>query len=611
MTSILVSFVLFALLQNGHSETLYCKNVDNCVCKEDGLCQLHCLGKDVCKGSDKLLGCRAGYPCEVNCNASGLDSENSCADATIDGSLATDLVVRCVDTQACLNTRVICGSGECRVQCSSSGSSSEGSECKGLRLDCASSYCSIECVDGSINTCSNVRVNVESTTPLFECRHPGINNVECASIDAYLSPFVQTTVLPTPATNAPTVSPTLLPSVSPSVVPTRQPTTLSPTKATAVPTATPSVAPASRSPTQKPSVQPTPSPVQPPTTTPTTPSPTRATFSPSVSPTVSPTKATKAPTIFYYVVDGVPKPTPPQTASDVDSSHSNGFMAVLESTWLYGVAAGGITLCCFILICIRCQMKRMRMKKIASPAPSHIIDEFRRNRQKPSLYQMQVQSDSNLHDLSAPSPLIQPPPPTEAIPEDILRQYKKKKRRRHRKSSDKGERHFRISEKYEHDVLLEEGVEEEVLDVVVENGPGVSGLSRTNLNLNDVEAVQVHVMDVDQPPEQLPAMQHIVEEENIDKLDESDDDDDVDDDDDDDHDDINNDEPSKSHESDDDDDESEDNETNDNDEDEDEDEDDMEQVLMPIHENTNSHLLHFKSLGSMHSFISEMNMNSL
>ena len=371
------------------SETRFCdgSSKKSCKCVHNDACTLYCIGNDICKGSDMTLGCKAGQPCNVICNSDA--EENACEDALIDGSLATSLTVTCQDAKSCHGTRVLCGSGDCSVACTSF--SGAYSQCENTALSCGSGKCSMQCELGS-NTCLGVSINILPTTKSFECTQPGWQNVGCSYIDNYvLPPFSLTTQSPTPATRTPTKSPTHQPSLAP---------TLRPSLPTASPTLRPSRNPSlypSGTPSLSPNTAPTPYHyTRTPTDYPTTPAPSSApiqptsrfpssipTAAPSVHPTIPTYHPTDVPTpaptkINYYIVGGATNP--PTLYSGDGNVYANESpiheraIGIMSDNWLFTAMAGGVLLCCCFIVCIRC-CRRRKQKKLAPQSRRRYVDD--------------------------------------------------------------------------------------------------------------------------------------------------------------------------------------------------------------------------------------------
>eukprot|EP01083_Nonionella_stella_P148657 471016_1 len=85
-----------------------------------------CKGEDACKGSDVTLTCESGSDCKINCKGKA-----ACMDAKIDGSSAIDVTVLCNGEDACKGSgRIICGSGDCLLRCSTSNTACEDTTIK-------------------------------------------------------------------------------------------------------------------------------------------------------------------------------------------------------------------------------------------------------------------------------------------------------------------------------------------------------------------------------------------------------------------------------------------------------------------------------------------------
>eukprot|EP01084_Bolivina_argentea_P099681 179158_1 len=425
MASVCWWFVL-SIVQNAvqnKAETRYCGGSKSCICTNNDLCTLQCNGKDQCKGSDMILGCMPGYPCNVICNSQG--EENACEDATIDATGATTLTVACHDKQACMSARIKCGTGDCNVICISTDST--GSNCDSLTLQCGSGNCAIQC-DLGPNMCSNVKVLGTGLSQSFQCID---NTNECRYIDQIVYPFTRATDPPTPntpnptlrpsmhpsvrptsnptySTSPPTVRPSRFPTTKPSVFPTlsptfnpthkptpkpltRQPTfytrapTVRPTpsgptvRPSRPPTRRPSPSPTTSNPTQSPIIPGTPTRSPIPTPRPSTPRPTSASVqdTPIRTPTVSPPTQPKY-FVVGYVTNSPTKSRARSVTTHEDPMYTDKVVSLVMNNKLYASIGAGVVACCLLLICIRCcgcgkSVAKQAKYKQPSQANKHIF----------------------------------------------------------------------------------------------------------------------------------------------------------------------------------------------------------------------------------------------
>jgi hypothetical protein len=74
-------------------------------------CNILCDDTHVCS---KPIACPAGLPCHVTCNAG-----DACSQRSVSCTNASSCLVDCTQAHACRAMRVECGSGACRVECTS------------------------------------------------------------------------------------------------------------------------------------------------------------------------------------------------------------------------------------------------------------------------------------------------------------------------------------------------------------------------------------------------------------------------------------------------------------------------------------------------------------
>eukprot|EP01083_Nonionella_stella_P002104 6045_1 len=284
----------FLCLFNVRAEIISCYGGKPCECPSlaptpgEG-CTLDCGSEDVCKGA--ALKCRQGAPCNVRC-----DAKNSCSDGTIvNGWAATDLTILCGGDNGCKSgIEIICGTGECVLNCYGSTSCDEFGE---IFTESAKGF-----------TCNGICPhNIPASFTAKPTKSPSKSPSPAPTINPTRAPTGSPTPSPTPA---PTTNPTNAPSTSPSKAPTPAPTAI-PTNA---PTITPSVTPTS-DPTVDPTADPTADPTSDPTVDPTNAPTTDPTVDPTKEPTMIPTNdpsadPTVVPTNYPSMAPTMPSSTP-------------------------------------------------------------------------------------------------------------------------------------------------------------------------------------------------------------------------------------------------------------------------------------------------------------
>jgi len=136
---------------------------------------------------------------------------------------------------------------------------------------------------------------------------------------------------------------------------------------------------------------------------------------------------------------------------------------------------------------MRCCCKRKRGKKIASPAPSQIIDEFARSKYHQNVpYDQAFSIENDIFIASHSSLAVAPPPPAEPIPDDILHRYskKKKKNKNKNKSKKKGLR------KKSHSKSPQIGSINEESEIIMEEGAA----NKHALNVVPMEYMQANAL---------------------------------------------------------------------------------------------------------------------
>eukprot|EP01084_Bolivina_argentea_P286337 491175_1 len=236
-------------------EEVFC-NLDlngDCQCIEPETCVLSCIGFQTCKSTTQTthsLICKENHNCHVNCDGEssgsacmdsiingpnnhkltvdckmhrdckstiinvGLQSNvtincqhnwesDTCQDMILNATNANNVIVNCVAYQACSNMNIICGKGNCLVNCNST----QGATCNNLRLTCGTGNCRINC-NGDTTRCNAMNIDTNLANS-FQCF--GDNN-DCANAPKSF------TAAPVPAPI--TYDPTKYPSESPSKSPT-------------------------------------------------------------------------------------------------------------------------------------------------------------------------------------------------------------------------------------------------------------------------------------------------------------------------------------------------------------------------------------------------------
>ena len=545
-------------------EIRFCSSNGSCICSNDELCNLKCTGKDMCK--DSHLECRIGFPCIIECDSNKEENacEGAIIDASMATDvylLCTD-TQSCLNTRitcgsgrcdvlcsgsgfngnSCNGLMLNCAPNFCTITCEKG--EMPDSTCANAKINTNIFTKGFECYrPGILNTeCDYIDAQlmpfIQATYPptiitISPSIIPSINPTNIPSSSPTNKPSTNPTLLPTNPTNNPTKLPTKFPTNLPSLLPTSSSPTLFPSnQATFNPTSQEYTLYPSEIPSLSPTTNPTSTSTSRPTSTPTIiasllPTLKPITRLPSESPiteiptTEIPTKLpTKLPTnypitleptlspIELHVINNIQTPTksreidPDNIYTNNQQSQTGNVINIMYNNWIYAVIAAGITLCCFMLMCLRC-WKRGKTQKIAKAARVNniendnddIIDidhrdeiihekikikdndndkkekEKKKKKKKKKNGHKQIESYSKSVKNKSPNDFIPPPPncpPPSKLPQKIPPKKRRKKRQKlHRKESTK---------EIEMDLIMVEGID----DI------GATNRNRISLNQNDI-----------------------------------------------------------------------------------------------------------------------------
>ena len=122
---------------------------------------MNCDGDESCASTVISLG--SGADVTINCGA-----DSGCLEMQLNAQSANNVVINCDGPEACKAMNIICGSGDCLINCNDAGAS----PCSSMILNCGtSSNCQIDCTMNAITQnpkCPSLELSVgTSLSPLI------------------------------------------------------------------------------------------------------------------------------------------------------------------------------------------------------------------------------------------------------------------------------------------------------------------------------------------------------------------------------------------------------------------------------------------------------------